>query len=536
MPKKSVNKKYLKALLFLLLLVISFGIWYISFSFHYFQGYHDGLDYAQIAENVYSKRGMTTRIFPLFGLVFLKEKNMIDKEWPNLHRFPFPVFMIAFMYLIFGINDFAAAFSSGIFYILSIPLFYALSEKVLKSTITSTLVTFILLLNPYILSYSRSSTTEMASIFFFMLLIYVLYGSSSIKSYIFAGLIIGVFYYNRYNVILFLPALILFVLIHTKEKRIRNIFSLVISFMIAVLPWSVYCLSYSNSPLFSLNAKANFPVLTNKYPYQHSLWFGLDYVNELEFLLSYPGQMLRKWVNQFLHTIRFFPQLLGGNLYLFAFFFIGLFEKEQDLKRRNLKKLIFLFFVFQVLIIPFYLNSARYYIGFTPIFMLLAFDYFLKVLTRLHLKKWVKQFFIGIMIVFLFYSFGIKRLVAGFPYTGVDYSIRSEMHRNLSSLNSFVYPKDVICSDIVVATGRYIACRSLPLPEDYETIKKIQKDFLPIKYILLSNYILTKEIWKKWWPIFKNQKEINNFVLIKRFSDGTLLYINRDFEKKLDMK
>ncbi|MFC2036387.1 ArnT family glycosyltransferase [Chloroflexota bacterium] len=522
-------RNHSKALLIVLFAILSTAIWYIFFSRHFFQPYDDGLDYAQIAENIYSGRGMITKAYPLFGLNFLEEKNLLDKEWPNLHRFPFPIFGTALMYHVFGVNNFSTAFASGIFYILSIPLFFLLSRRILKSTVGAILVTIILMFNNLILRYSINNTTEMPSIFLFLSFLYILLFSKYVHRYVFLGVILGISYYNRYNIIIFIPILAIFIVLFEKENRKRDVVKLLASFFIVVAPWFAYSLSYSNNPLFSLTSKADFPALTRRYPHLHSLWFGLDYVTEWEFALGYPSQVLRKWIEQFWLTREHFPWLVGNSVYLFAFFFVGLFVREQDPPKAKLKVLVYLLFTTQVLLIPFYVNRARFFFYFTPVFILLGFDYFLRVVADLPLRKWMRYSVIGIMVV-VFCSSGIKVLVTGIRHEAVDYGFGSEMEENLSSLNALVTPEDVIMSDIVVATGRYVSSRSLPLPKDYETITRTQAEFVPVKYILLSSYLFTEEIWKDWWPVFEEGADMGNFALIEEFSDGTLLYMNKDLD------
>jgi hypothetical protein len=106
------------------------------------------------------------------------------------------------------------------------------------------------------------------------------------------------------------------------------------------------------------------------------------------------------------------------------------------------------------------------------------------------------------------------------------------MQEDLASIKTSVTEKEVILTDINCATGRYLECRSLDLPKDYETLKRLQSDIFPVKYILLSNYVLSKRVWQYWWPVFENQEEIKNFTLIKRFSNGMLLYLNKNFSEK----
>jgi hypothetical protein len=106
---------------------------------------------------------------------------------------------------------------------------------------------------------------------------------------------------------------------------------------------------------------------------------------------AHPVQMAKKWILQFLKVLEFFPKLLGDNAYLFAFFFVGWFSNKKEPEKHRLKILIILLFAMQILVLPFYLNNRRLYAGFTPIFILLAFDFFLIVMANLNLRKAAKK-------------------------------------------------------------------------------------------------------------------------------------------------
>jgi hypothetical protein len=267
---------------------------------------------------------------------------------------------------------------------------------------------------------------------------------------------------------------------------------------------------------------------TGIYPHGHSLWFGTDNVKEWDFLITYPIQMLKKWLLNVYSTKNIIFKLI--NVYLFSFFFVGLFAKEESYEKRRLKNLIIFILIIQVLILSFFINFSRPYYPFIPVFIILGVDFFIRSVETLQLRRFGKLLIVGTMVIFCCLN-GIKTLILGFTSITVDYSFGSEMQKDLSSLNSLVSPNDVICTDIVVASGRYACSKSLPIPKDYKTIDKIQEDFLPLKYILISPYILTKQIWKEWWPIYKNRpKEINDFVLIKSFPSGLLLYVNKNYK------
>jgi len=75
-----------------------------------------------------------------------------------------------------------------------------------------------------------------------------------------------------------------------------------------------------------------------------------------------------------------------------------------------------------------------------------------------------------------------------------------------------------------VATARYVNCRSLPLPKDKQTLAKVENEFIEVDYILITKYVLSKEIWKEWWPIFRKAENFSHFRLIKTLSNGELLY------------
>jgi hypothetical protein len=272
-------------------------------------------------------------------------------------------------------------------------------------------------------------------------------------------------------------------------------------------------------------------VLTDKYPFRHSLWFGVDYVNEFNFFLTHPLQILKKSLIQIKETIKFFPNLLGYNLYLFAFFFSGIFIKTKNNELEKFKILIIGLFLIKALMLSFYLTHIRYFFNFIPVFIILGLYYFIEIAKVSFQKRILKYSIIGGFIIFLC-SFGIDDIISGYSKK-TNYGFNSEIRNNLNSLNTSILPMDIICTDIVVATAKYVNCRSIPLPKDLKTIKEIEEDFFQVKYIILTKYVLGKEIWKEWWDIYKKGSKIENFTLVKTFSNKTLVYVNNYYIDKL---
>ena len=63
----------------------------------------DGFDYAQIGRELAEGRGFSSRqaIYALH-LRFLKEHDLLQAPWPNLHRFPLPSLTMAALFLVLG--------------------------------------------------------------------------------------------------------------------------------------------------------------------------------------------------------------------------------------------------------------------------------------------------------------------------------------------------------------------------------------------------------------------------------------------------
>src|SRR5438094_825927 len=110
----------------LLLCLFALGLFAISMKVTGPQLAWDGRDYAQVARQIARGEGQTTKVLYSYLL-----PQMADvKQWPNLFRPPFPVFLMSLGFRAFGVSELTAVLWSGLFYVGTVVMIFVCFQRV----------------------------------------------------------------------------------------------------------------------------------------------------------------------------------------------------------------------------------------------------------------------------------------------------------------------------------------------------------------------------------------------------------------------
>ena len=246
----------------------------------------DAYSFGVVARDVAQGNGFQTKSLILPQLAYLKQAGKDVTHWDSLYNFPFPVLMMSFLFLILGSSAWSISLSSGIFYFLSAPLLYLIARKKFNRTV-ATFSTLFFIFFPHILRYSISGLTELPSIFFTLLLVYLFTFQPNRFTLIASGLTLGLFYLNRHTSLIFLPLFLTFIYREDPQRKWRNWSLFTIPFLLAILPWLWHMYSVTGNPFFHLGAAILIPNQTSLYPDFHVNLYPF-YSSPLEFILKYP--------------------------------------------------------------------------------------------------------------------------------------------------------------------------------------------------------------------------------------------------------
>jgi len=172
----------------MLFLLILLGLisWNLYFSTH-FVGLEapDAMDDAALSRNIADGKGFVASSELPYRLSF-----NVDYPLPELRRPLLQPLITSFFFKIFGVSDFVAIIPSSLFYLLTIPLMYFLSEKLFNRKVAVT-ASLIYIFHPEILYYATSGLTEPLFWFLFTLSFYLLIKTHSPKSFLLLGIVLG---------------------------------------------------------------------------------------------------------------------------------------------------------------------------------------------------------------------------------------------------------------------------------------------------------------------------------------------------------
>jgi len=513
---------------FLLLLAISI-IWLWAFNTHSFWK-TDALDYAQMGRELGSGKGLSTlHIFPRHIRLF-SEKGYLEKEnWPNLYRYPLPIILDAFFYKITANISMAAVLQSGAAFLLSIPVLFILATRLtnLKVGIISTIF---YVADPVVFTGSYQGMSESLAILWILSLFLIVFsGEMSKPKYLAMGVICGLAYLTRTQLIFLVPLVVLYVWIQVQKKaRLSGLALFSIAFVFTIGPWFVRNAALVGDPAFSFSTSRN--LVKGSCPVNSDLDLQLDApVKTLEVLKSYGPGVARKTFKNILMATRlsfwgrnFSPK---GSIFIFFLFASVIYrwcsgESRYDSFRRAVVVLVF----GNLLIVSLAFHNPRFHTPVIPLIYIVGINEILVLFGDLGFSRSMKLKHIAVWGLLLF---GIVRL---WNATMIEKNRPSPL--SADDKKSYEIIRQVAGDDTIIASSVshkiacYAGCRSLRLPVFERDLLKINESFLPIDYVLINRNILDSDSkrYASYSKFIKSDEFLKTFEFAQELPDGAVLF------------
>jgi len=435
----------------------------------------DSFDYAQIARHIYRGEGFVTDFIRPANLLF--NGNPLSRQ-PDLSNPPLWSFTLGSFFRLIEPSDRAVALGSGLFYLLSIPLFYLLAKSMFNRRIAFLALVFYIT-NPVLLRFSISGLPQALLTFLFLLLVYILriIDEKSLPKTILLGLLMGLMYLTQYSAVLLLVPITGYICFTFKKgQRLRHTLIFLVSFLLVIFPWLLRNIKITANPFFSL-----------AWHKPAALWFlsGNVLYRSMELSLFDIAFRWTTWIKVALFGIRgYYSQLLSlGNTFLIPFFFVAILYRFSD---KGLQRFRYTFYV--MLFLPMLILSTgnpgvRGLVHFLPLVIIIATAFFIYVLDRTIKSNIVKKVLIGLFV-----------LVNVFPllltFVQRSPSRNSYNKENLYQLQKMAGEDETVVSDIPWAVAWYTERPSLWLPWDLKQYWKIDNTREHIKLAYLTPALL----------------------------------------------
>ena len=370
-------QKQLTALILLQLLAAT--VWWL-YAFQPFEGlsssFGDSFDYAQIGRNIWRgmwRQGITTYQVPPLAL------SVTDHlPFPDVIRAPLYPVTLAVAFALFGPWDRTIALCTGTFFLLSVPILYLLGRRVFTPAVAF-IATLVYLLSGWVLKMSVSGLSEPLFVVLFLAMLYLAYESAqkpdSRGRPLLAGVLTGLAYLTRYNTILFVPLIAIYLYLASRQQRWLRVGLFLVAWLIATAPWLIRNLIFFQQPLFSMQQWAIL-MQTPTYP-GYSLWKHANHPSLAAFLMHHWTEVMAKigdTLLDFYHNTPTDMSLTGGNPYTLILFIASLFW-PLDRSRAAFRSLTGAMMIVQLLGMTVLHLIPRLFFPFYPLFLLCGVNF-----------------------------------------------------------------------------------------------------------------------------------------------------------------
>ncbi|MBD3293694.1 MAG: hypothetical protein GF393_12275 [Armatimonadia bacterium] len=332
---------------------------YLVFNVSRFERLTDvnALDYAQIARHLKRGEGFTTSFIKPLGLVYETSiENHHDLTYPPVHIGLTSVIMRAL-----GENDRAVSHSSGLAFLLTIPVLFTLAVRLFdwRTAVLGTLLFGTHLAN---LGYSVSGLEASLLTLLVTGMILLLHCAASSEKYELvwvgaAGIAMGLVYLTKYIWIGALIPAIAYLIIMKPERRFARVGIFVAVLVIVAAPWLFRNYSLTGNPFFTLRWHELLGQ-TRAHP-ANTIYreYSEDAPSFLAFAFNNPKAVFVKLRAGLTGLYRSFHEL--GGLFITPFFVVGILVRLGDDRLERLRYLLYGMIVVISVVLAFFIAAPR---------------------------------------------------------------------------------------------------------------------------------------------------------------------------------
>lgn len=487
---------------YILILVVSAIVLYGTLFSLRFEGLwaSDAFDYAQMARHIYNGDGFITSYIRPLSLAF----NDSLENHPNLIKPPLFPLVVAASFYILGVNDTAVTLVSGFFYVMLVPLVYLFAREMFDRRV-ALWAGVISLTSLIILYFAMQGLTDIMFTFLFTFTLYLLYKRANP---LLIGVLVGLCYLARYNMLAFIPGILLFMYL-TYPNRKWMILRVLAVFALIASPWWIRNYIEVGNPFFTLLSYA-VPCCTSDAEVVGMIWGRFEVIEPLDFILAHPIIMIKKFISITAEYFVWIPRITP-NFFIPALALAGFLDLRRGEKNFIFTVSVLVMALLQVLVLGFGEYDNRLFLAFLPIGIILASYKIVNVIGNSKEMNIRKLAVVGIFILIIpaVEVFGAFFLTDYSPFFRV-----SEEETNY--FNSVIPENEPIVGDLTALAAWYFGRISINPPWTYELM---QSNLPEINYVYMKGW---DENTRK--EYIDNPEFREDFELIKEFDSGALLF------------
>ncbi len=509
--------------------IILFAIYLARTDFHV-SPREDTMECVVIAEEINAGNGMTTRIIAPSVLTYLDRIGRAEPPWPNLLRSPLPCLTIAWLSRVLP-QPLAVALSSGIFFLLSVPLVFLLGHR-LGGRGAGWLAAVTYVVSRSGLWFGVTGLNESGSIFALAGIACCLVSPPTWGSCLAAGAFAGVGYLGRSTFKLWALPILAFILWRSRGDGVPRGALRVAAFaaplVIAWVWWGATIGGMTGE--FGASAQEDIIIRldTDLYPGRSpSLTF--EHWKTGEFIISHPGEVVRKYGRL---AEKSWPWLvdIGAMPLLVAFFIVEAVIVFSGGKRVRIQWLVYALLAMQMLLVPLAseghggVGPNRYLDPFGPIAAAIGAAFAFELLGRyqVQIRDATPVFAVLVALTAVPVLFN---MVVG-PYHGAHVARAREFGEFVASRAE---PGEIIASTHASLDAWVSGMHAIYLPMTPEDLLRMDREMLAVDWVHIKRRgEANRARTVAWEPIMSGEAELPGFVLVKRFDDGGVLLTRAD--------
>lgn len=492
----------------------------------------NALDYAQIARHVYRGEGFTTSFIKPISLMY----NQSIENHPELTHPPLHVLWTAGMMRLLGPNDKAVAHSSGLAFLLGLPVIYLLAWHIFDRR-TALLASALYGTNIAYLGYAISGLEAplLTTLVTLLLLLLYLAGQNERREglwVVLSGIVLGLVYLTKEIWILAALPAVVYLWKLRPEGRLRRPLLLLALALVVSSPWLVRNYRLTGNPFFTLRYIELFEQ-TKRYP-GNSLHrtFDQHLPNFFAFAAQNPRAIAQKIQDGMLMFYRTVPAIAG--LYVTPLFLVAILVA---LGNRNFELWRYLIYACAI-IVAFGLSlltaAPRLLIPIGPAVLVIATGYFWRLLDQrlepipVPLRGRTISLAVGLLLLLHFVPLGATLMPEGLEAAApVDTVLSAAVQLNDQS-------SGLVVTDVPWLVAWVADRDALWLPQTPADLHKCEQAVGRFQWLLLSpmlTRIARREGLDRWAEVWarglRADTEYLDFVVEARLSTGRWILLKR---------
>ena len=485
----------------------------------------DTVETVVAAREVAAGHGLTTRTTSPSVLTFLSRQGRAQPPWPSATRAPLPVLVMGGLMRVVS-EPMAVALSSGIFFVLSVPLVFLIGYR-LAGRAAGALGSAAYAISPAGLWYGVSGMSESGTIFSLSAIVYLLMGEITWGGCLLAGAAAGVGFLGRTTMKLWAPLIVGYILWRTRRRGAARSVGMAAAFLLPLLAaWLWFGLTMGGlTGQFGYFGQEDISIRrdTGLYPGRSSS-LALESWSAREFIMTHKTVVARKYARI---AEQAWPALvkMGALPFLVCFFLVELFVVLSRGKRVTVHWLIYALLVLQLLLVPLVsyghggVGENRYLDPFGVVAAALGAAFAVELLRRYGTP--LRRAALPMAGILLLTSIPTLFDLAVGPYHAAAVWHWGQVGAYLEEHGT---PDDVVASTHAGETAWKSPMYSIGLPVTPEELVRMSAEMVPVDWVYIQprpgdNAGRTTA----WEPIIAGERELPGFALDHRFPDGAVL-------------